>query len=74
MKAVKKLLEVGKDKSITIKSLPFHVGEKVEVIVLPANEEKDIFGFMDTLVKKKKIVPKSLKGIEKIVHEIRGVR
>ena len=70
MKAVKKLLEVGKDKSVTVESLPFKAGEKVEVIVLPA--ERDIFDFMDEVVRKKKIAPMTLKEIEKIVHEVRG--
>jgi hypothetical protein len=35
MKAIKKLVEVEKDKSVTLKSLPFKPGSKVEVIVLP---------------------------------------
>jgi metal-responsive CopG/Arc/MetJ family transcriptional regulator len=72
MQAVKKIVSVEKNKSITIKSLPFKPGSKVEVIILPA-EEKDIFSFTDELVKKKGIKPMSLKEIEKIVHEVRGV-
>lgn len=55
MKAVKKLVEIGKDKSITVKSLPFKSGSKVEVIILPVEEEKDIFSYIDNVVKKKKI-------------------
>lgn len=35
MKAVKRLLDVKKDKSVTVKSLPFNPGSKAEVIVLP---------------------------------------
>jgi len=73
MKAIKKLVEVERDKSVTLRSLPFKPGSKVEVIVLPSAEE-DIFTFMDTAVKKKKIAPMSLKEIEKIVHEVRGVK
>ena len=74
MKAIKKLAEVGRDKSITLRSLPFKPGSKVEVIVLPLGEKEDIFTFTDALMKKKKIAPMDLKEIEKIVHEIRGIR
>ena len=73
MQAVKKIVSVEKNKSITIKSLPFKPGSKVEVIILPS-EEKDIFSYTDELVKKKGIKPMSIKEIEKIVHEVRGVR
>ncbi len=53
MQAIKKILEVEKDKSIILKALPFKPGSKVEVIVFPAAEgKKDIFSFMDTVVKK----------------------
>ena len=74
MKAIKKLVEVESDKSITLKSLPFKPGSKVEVIVLPSGGEEDIFAFTDSLVKKKKIAPMSLKEIENIVHEVRRIR
>ncbi len=72
MRAIKKLLEVKKNKSITVKSLPFKPGSKVEVIVLPVDEEEDIFRFMDKVVKKKKITPLTMKQVEKIVHEVRA--
>lgn len=72
MRAVKKLVEVETNKSVTVKSLPFKPGSKVEVIVFPAGEEEDIFRFMDNVVKKKKIAPISLKQIEKIVHGVRA--
>ena len=73
MNAVKKMVEVGKDKSIRLTSLPFKVGSKVEVIVFSA-EKEDIFDAMDAVVRKKKIAPKGLKDIERIVHEVRGVK
>jgi len=73
MNVVKKLLEVDKKKSIRLTALPFKAGSKVEVIVLPA-EEKDIFDSMDAVVKKKKLALMTMKEIEKIVHEVRGVR
>ena len=74
MKAIKKLAEVERDKSITLRSLPFKPGSRVEVIVLPAGKGEDIFTFTDTLVKKKKIARMGLREIERIVHEIRGIR
>ncbi|MDI6728836.1 MAG: hypothetical protein QMD44_07945 [Thermodesulfovibrionales bacterium] len=74
MKAVKKLIEVESNKSITIKSLPFKPESKIEVIVLPSTEKEDIFDFMDKAVKKRSIKPMSLKEIEKVVHEVRGVK
>jgi len=73
MNVVKKLLEVDKKKSIRLTALPFKAGSKVEVIVLPA-EEKDIFDSMDAVVKKKKLALMTMKQIEKIVHEVRGVK
>ncbi|MFA4829539.1 MAG: hypothetical protein WC855_12520 [Thermodesulfovibrionales bacterium] len=74
MKAVKKLLEVEDNKSITIKSLPFRPGSKVEVIVFPSEKKADIFDFMDKAVKKRGMKSLSLKEIEKVVHGVRGVR
>ncbi len=71
MRAIKKLVEVDDEKSITITSLPFKPGSKVEVIVLPSERSEDIFDFTDSLVKKRKIAPLSLKEVEKIVHEVR---
>jgi len=73
MNVVKKLLEVDKKNSIRLTALPFKAGSKVEVIVLPV-EEKDIFDSMDAVVKKKKLALMTMKEIEKIVHEVRGVR
>lgn len=72
MRAVKQMITVDRDKSVTVKSLPFKPGSNVEVIVIPAAEE-DIFAFMDKTVKKKKIAPMTMKEVEKIVHEVRGL-
>jgi predicted DNA-binding antitoxin AbrB/MazE fold protein len=74
MKAIKKLVVVERDKSVTLRSLPFKPGSKVEVIVLPSVKEEDIFSFADSVLKKKGIAPMSLKEIEKVVHEVRGVK
>ncbi|GAN32816.1 MAG: hypothetical protein DYG83_01140 [Candidatus Brocadia sp. AMX2] len=74
MKAVKKFIEVKKDKSVTVKYLPFKPGSKVEVIVIQTESKEDVFDYMNTIVKKKKISPKSLKEVERIVHEARGLK
>lgn len=72
MNAVKKLMEVDKKKSISVTGLPFRAGCRVEVIVLPVDE--DVFDAMDAVVKKKRIASRSMEEIETIVHEARGVR
>lgn len=56
MKAVKKFAEVGSDKSLILKSLPFPPGSKVEVIVLPAADKEDVFALMDKIVKKRALL------------------
>lgn len=72
MKAIRQLLEVDGNNSVIIKALPFKPGSKIEVIVLPAGETSGIFGFMDEVVKKRKISPLNLKQVEKIVHDARA--
>ena len=74
MKAIKKFAEVASDKSLILKSLPFPPGSKVEVIVFPAADEEDVFDAMDSVVKKKGIKPLTMKQVERIVHDARGVR
>ncbi len=39
--------------------------------MFPAEEEEDIFSYIDEVVKNKKITPMSLRDVEKIVHEVR---
>ena len=74
MRAIKKLVEVDNEKSITVTSLPFKPGSKVEVIVLPSEKTGDVFDFVDKIVRKKKIAPLSLREVEKIVHDIRRTK
>jgi hypothetical protein len=74
MRAVKTYAEVGSDKSLILKSLPFAPGSRVEVIVLPTADGEDVFPIMDRIVKKKGIKPLTMKQVEKIVHDVRGVR
>ncbi|PIP08628.1 MAG: hypothetical protein COX51_03490 [Syntrophobacteraceae bacterium CG23_combo_of_CG06-09_8_20_14_all_50_8] len=74
MKAVKTFAEAGTDKSLILKSLPFPPGSTVEVIVLPAAKEKDVFTNMDKVVRSKRIKPLTMKQLEKIIHAARGVQ
>ncbi len=74
MKAIKKFAEVASDKSLILKSLPFPPGSRVEVIVFPVADEEDVFDAMDSVVKKKEIKPLTMKQVERIVHDARGVR
>ena len=74
MRAVKTYAEVGSDKSLILKSLPFAPGSRVEVIDFPRADDKDIYSTMDRIVKKKGIKPLTMKQVEKIVHDVRGVR
>lgn len=74
MRAVRTYAEVGSDKSLILKSLPFTPGSRVEVIVFPATDAEDVFPIMDRIVKKKGIKPLTMKQVEKIVHDVRGVR
>ena len=71
MRAIKKLVEVDDEKSITVTSLPFKPGSKVEVIVFPSERTGDIFDFVDKVVKKRKIASLSLKEVENMVHDVR---
>jgi len=73
MRAVKTYAEVGSDKSLILKSLPFAPGSKVEVIVFPAEDGEDVFPTMDRIVKKRGIKPLTMKQVEQIVHDVRGV-
>jgi hypothetical protein len=73
MRAVKTYAEVGSDKSLILKSLPFAPGSRVEVIVFPMEDGEDVFPTMDRIVKKKGIKPLTMKQVEQIVHDVRGV-
>ena len=73
MRAVKTYAEVGSDKSLILKSLPFAPGSRVEVIVFPRADDEDVFPTMDRIVKKKGIKPLTMKQVEKIVHGGRSI-
>ena len=73
MKVVKKFAEVGSDKSLILKSLPFPPGSKVEVIVLPAADDEGVFASMDKIVRKRGIKALTMKQVERIMHDARGI-
>jgi hypothetical protein len=72
MEAYKQILTVGKNREILIESVPYSPGSKVEVTVLPSG--KSIFKYTDNLVKKKGIPQYTLKEVEDIIHEYRGIK
>jgi len=55
MRAVKTYAEVGSDKNLILKSMPFAPGSRVEAIVFPTADGEDVFPTMDRIVKKKGI-------------------
>ncbi len=72
MEAYKQILTVGKNREILIEGVPYSPGSKVEVTVLPT--EKSIFKYTDNLVQEKSIPRYTLKEVEDIVHEYRGIK
>ncbi|MBI3989146.1 MAG: hypothetical protein HY347_05975 [candidate division NC10 bacterium] len=75
MQAYRKLIAVPKDRKIALEKVPFKPGTPVEVIVIPAETvPSDIYAYTAELVKRKKIPRYTLREIERIVHESRGVR
>jgi hypothetical protein len=72
MKTYKQILTVGKNREILIEGVPYSPGSKVEVTVLPRGES--IFEYTDNLVQKKGIPRYTLKEVEDIIHEYRGIK
>lgn len=72
MEAYKQILTVGKNREILIEGVPYSPGSKVEVTVLPSG--KSIFEYTDNLVQKKGIPRYTLKEVEDIIHEYRGIK
>ena len=72
MEAYKQILTVGKNREILIEGVPYSPGSKVEATVLPSG--KNIFEYTDNLVQKKGIPRYSLKEVEDIIHEYRGIK
>jgi len=72
MEAYKQIVTVGKNRKILIEEVPYSPGSQVEVTVLPSG--KSIFEYTDNLVKTKGIPRYTLKEVEDIIHEYRGIK
>lgn len=74
MRAYRKRTKVAQDRGVKVDKVPFKPGTSVDVIVVPAGrEEPPIYWLTATVVKRRRIPRYSLKEIERIVHETRGV-
>lgn len=72
MQALKKKTKVGRQGIIQLKGLPYPPGTEVEVIIFPESKET-IYEYTADLLSEKKIPRYSVKEIEKIIHEVRGI-
>ena len=75
IRAFRKRTRVARDQGVTLSKVPFKPGTSVEVIVVPAEgAEPPIYRLTGTALRRRRIPRYSLKEIERIVHESRGVR
>ena len=75
MRAYRKRLKVAQDRGVNLGKVPFEPGTKVEVIVVPAGEpEPPIYRRLASATRRRKIPRYTMKEIERIVHEVRGIR
>ena len=80
VRAVRRRVRVSRDRRIEIKSVPFQPGSEVDVIVVggettPEEETKeDIYNYTEQLKKNKRLPRYSLREIEEIIHQSRGLR
>ena len=75
MRAFRKRTKVARDRGVSLKKVPFQPGTSVEVIVVPARAEvPPIYRLTAAAVRRRRIPRYSMKDIERIVHESRGVR
>lgn len=75
MRAYRKLTRVAQDRGVRVGKVPFKPGTSVEVIVVPAGrEESSIYQRTAAIVRGRRLPRYSLKEIERIVHESRGIR
>ena len=79
VQAVRQRVRVSRDRRIEIRALPFRPGSEVEVIVVgeeaPSEEsaKEDIYAYAERLTKKKGLSRYSLREIERIIHQSRGL-
>jgi hypothetical protein len=80
VQAVRQRVRVSRDRRIEIRAVPFQPGSEVDVIVVggesPTEEstQADIYRYTERLKKNKKMPHYSLREIEEIVHQSRGLR
>jgi hypothetical protein len=80
VQAVRQRVRVSRDRRIEIRAVPFQPGSEVDVIVVGGEsltEEStptDVYRYTERLKKDKKLPRYSLREIEEIVHQSRGVR
>jgi hypothetical protein len=79
VQAVRTRVKVSSDQRVEIKGLPFQPGSEVEVIVVGSEKGQegaagqDIYAYTERLKKKKGIPRYTLKEIEQIIHQSRGL-
>ena len=79
VQAVRQRVRVGRDQRIEIKAVPFQPGSEVEVIVVgeevstEESAEGDIYAHAERLTKKKRFPRYTLRTIERIIHQSRGL-
>lgn len=79
LQAIRKRVRVSQDQRIEIDGLPFQPGSEVEVIVVARGERlrrvggQDIYGYVERLKKKKRMPQYTLREIERIIHQSRGL-
>ena len=80
VQAVRQRVRVSRDRRIEIRAVPFQPGSEVDVIVVGGDisteesTKEDIYRYTERLKKNKKLPHYSLREIEEIVHQSRGLR
>ena len=79
VQAIRQRVKVSRDRRIELKAVPFHPGSEVEVIVVAATpqrakrQEENIYDYAETLAQRKAIPRYTLRDLEQIIHQSRGV-
>ncbi len=74
MPRFRRRIKVTQDQGVRLGKVPFKPGTLVEVVVLRAQgAEPPIYRLTGSVVKRRRIPRYSLKAIERIVHESRGI-
>ena len=79
VQAIRQRVKVSRDRRIEITAVPFHPGSEVEVIVVAAPPEQaekpeaNIYDYAEALTQRKAIPRYTLRDLERIIHQSRGV-